>query len=232
MAIDPLSDAKIVDSWHKNAAPWTNAVRGGQIASRKLCTDRAVVDAVLGCSPGSLIDVGCGEGWLCRALAERGVDVLGVDAVPELIDAARAGGGGEFRVMSYEAIIAGELDARADAVVCNFSLIGKESVEGLIGAAASLLNPGGKLVVQTLHPRTACGDGPYEDGWRQGSWAGFDGAFTDPAPWYFRTMQGWERLLADSGLRLAEVREPRIPGDGVTRGGEPVSVVFIASAAE
>jgi hypothetical protein len=25
MSIDPLSDAKIVDSWHRNAAPWTAA---------------------------------------------------------------------------------------------------------------------------------------------------------------------------------------------------------------
>ncbi len=230
MGIDPLSDAKIVDSWHKNAAPWTDAVREGRIASRKLCTDRAIVEAVMRCSPGSAIDVGCGEGWLCRTLAERGVEVLGVDAVPELIDAAQAGGGGEFRVVSYEEIIAGELNAQADAVVCNFSLLGKESVEGLIGVVPSLLNPGGSLVVQTLHPRTACGDGPYEDGWRAGSWAGFDEAFTDPAPWYFRTMEGWERLFAASGLQVAEVPEPRISGDGGPEGGEPVSVVFIACA--
>ena len=31
MSIDPLSDAKIVDSWRKNASPWTSAVRESQI---------------------------------------------------------------------------------------------------------------------------------------------------------------------------------------------------------
>ena len=34
MTSDPLSDARIVDSWGKNASPWTAAVRENQIASR------------------------------------------------------------------------------------------------------------------------------------------------------------------------------------------------------
>jgi len=57
MIVDPLSDAKIVDSWHKNAAPWTAAVRESQIESRKLVTDRAIVDAVLSRSPATALDI-------------------------------------------------------------------------------------------------------------------------------------------------------------------------------
>lgn len=68
MTIDPLSDAKILDAWRRNAAPWTAAVRGRQIESRRLMTDRAMVDAVLGRAPRSVLDLGCGEGWLARAL--------------------------------------------------------------------------------------------------------------------------------------------------------------------
>src|SRR5277367_2761973 len=84
MIIDPLSDAKIIDSWNKNARPWTTAVRLGQIASRRLVTDQAIVEAAMAGSPRSMLDLGCGEGWLCRALAARGVNVMGVDVVPEL----------------------------------------------------------------------------------------------------------------------------------------------------
>jgi hypothetical protein len=41
--IDPLSDEKIVDSWHTNATPWTSAVpRDQRIESRRLVTDRAL----------------------------------------------------------------------------------------------------------------------------------------------------------------------------------------------
>ena len=220
---DHLSDDRIIESWRKNAAPWTTAVRDGQIESRRLCTDRAIVDAIDSCSPRSLIDVGCGEGWLCRAFSERGCRVLGVDLVPELVAAAQQAGGGEFRVMPYDEIIAGAIQARADVVVCNFSLFGKEIVDGLVAAVPSLLADGGSFIVQTLHPPTAVGDGPYEDGWREGSWDGFDPAFTDPAPWYFRTIGGWVRLLTASGLRLRELREPRRPDSGA-----PASMILIA----
>lgn len=223
MSTDPLSEARIVDSWHKNASPWTAAVRGNQIESRRVVTDRAIVDAVLSRSPASALDVGCGEGWLVRALAKHGVRVIGVDVVPALIEQAKLAGGGEFRVASYEGIAAGELAVRVDVAVANFSLIGKESVENLLHRAPALLNPRGALVIQTLHPVVACGDLPYEDGWRLGSWAGFSDDFSDPAPWYFRTTESWVKLLADSGLRLLESREPLNPTSG-----KPASVIFIA----
>jgi 2-polyprenyl-3-methyl-5-hydroxy-6-metoxy-1,4-benzoquinol methylase len=223
MISDPLSDARIVDSWRKNASPWTTAVRENQIASRALVTNKAIVDAVLSRSPRTVLDIGCGEGWLARALAEHGVSAVGVDVVPALIEQARKAGGGEFRISSYEDIAAGRLDVSVDLVVANFSLIGKESVEGVIRRAPSLLNSGGSLVIQTLHPVASCGDESYADGWRTGSWAGFSEEFSDPAPWYFRTMESWETLLADSGFRILETREPVHPETG-----KPASVIFIA----
>jgi 2-polyprenyl-3-methyl-5-hydroxy-6-metoxy-1,4-benzoquinol methylase len=221
--IDPLSDAKIIDSWHANAAPWTGAVRDGQIESRTLVTDQAILSAVLSRAPRSALDLGCGEGWLVRALAALGVQAAGVDVVPALIDAATLAGGGDFRVASFEDIAAGVLRLTTDVVVANFALLGKESVERVIQHVPALLNAGGALVVQTLHPIVACGDNAYEDGWRAGTWAGFSANFTDPAPWYFRTIQSWIELFTTGGLRLREIREPVHP---VTR--KPASIIFIA----
>jgi 2-polyprenyl-3-methyl-5-hydroxy-6-metoxy-1,4-benzoquinol methylase len=219
-----LSDEKIVESWQRNAAPWTDAVRERKIESRKLVTDAAILDAVRSLAPGAVLDIGCGEGWLARALAQEGVQVTGVDVVPALIDAASRSGGGDFRVASYEMIAAGELKlAPVDVVVANFSLIGKESVDDLIAAMPKLLVPGGALVIQTLHPVVATGDMPYADGWRRGSWAGFSDDFSDPAPWYFRTTETWVKLLRDSGLRIAEIREPLHPTSQ-----RPASIIFIA----
>jgi 2-polyprenyl-3-methyl-5-hydroxy-6-metoxy-1,4-benzoquinol methylase len=221
--MDPLSDAKVVDSWRKNAAPWTTAVRERQIESRRLVTDAAIVQAVLSVAPRRVLDVGCGEGWLARALAEQGIQVTGVDVVPELIQRARQTGGADYRVMSYEELAAGTLPDRFDAVVANFALIGAEAVDALVASVPRLLAPGGALIIQTLHPVVANGDLPYKDGWRPGSWAGFNSEFTDPAPWYFRTMESWEKLIGDSGLRLQQRLEPLNP---VT--GKPASVIFIA----
>jgi 2-polyprenyl-3-methyl-5-hydroxy-6-metoxy-1,4-benzoquinol methylase len=223
MNLDPLSDSKIIDSWRHNASPWTQAVRAREIESRRLVTDQAIVDAVLACKPRTVIDLGCGEGWLALALQQRGIGVTAVDVVPELVAAAKQAGVIDGRVQSYEEIATGQLKASADVVVCNFSLLGKESVEGLLRIMPTLLEADGSLLVQTLHPLVSCGDLPYVDGWRTGSWAGFGPAFTDAPPWYFRTLQAWVELMRGSGLVLRALQEPLDP-----RTGKPASVIFHA----
>jgi 2-polyprenyl-3-methyl-5-hydroxy-6-metoxy-1,4-benzoquinol methylase len=223
--MDKFSDAKIVDSWHKNAVPWTTAVRESQIESRKLITDRQVVEAILSSSPKSVLDLGCGEGWLTRELSARGIQSIGVDAIPALIESAKRTGTEDFRSLSYEQIAVGKLDISVDAIACNFSLFGKESVEQLFRAIPSLLNLDGVFIVQTLHPMMACGELPYRDGWREGSWDGFNSDFTDPAPWYFRTLANWIDLFIESGLNVIKIYEPIHP---ITQ--QPASILFIAQS--
>ncbi|MDD5580291.1 MAG: methyltransferase domain-containing protein [Methylobacter sp.] len=223
---DQRIDAKIISSWRKNAIPWTVTVREGQIESRKLITDQAIVNAVLSRSPHSVLDMGCGEGWLARELAAREIKVAGIDVVPDLIEQARMGGGGDFQVLSHEELADGKLKVRVDLIVCNFALFGKQSVDGLFKVMPSLLNAQGSLIIQTLHPLMACGNFPYLDGWRTGSWAGFSADFTDPAPWYFRTLESWVKLFLNNGFRLLDMREPVYP---LTR--QPASVIFIAEKA-
>lgn len=217
------SDEKIVEAWEKNASQWAVAVRDGRIESRSLVTNKAIVDAVLSRSPASVLDLGCGEGWLVRELAGRVERAVGADVAASLVEKARAAGSGEFLVESYEAIAGGAIEGSFDAVVCNFSLLGKGSVDGLFRAVPSLLNRGGMLVVQTLHPVVACGDLPYRDGWRDGSWDGLDVGLVEPAPWYFRTLESWVALFLGSGFRLLEMREPIHPATH-----RPVSVIFVA----
>lgn len=219
------NETKIVDSWHKNAAQWTAAVRGGHIESRSLVTDGAIVEAVLRHTPESVLDIGCGEGWLCRQLAPAVANRVGIDAVADLIERARAGGGGQFHVASYDALSKRAITGQFDVLVCNFSLIGKASVAALFNAVPSYLKPGGAFVVQTLHPVFA-NDGQYIDGWRAGSWAGFDPGFTDPAPWYFRTLESWAALFSANGLALREIREPIHP-----KTQKPASIIFTGVAA-
>jgi SAM-dependent methyltransferase len=214
------TDAAVIDSWSRNGDPWTAAVRGGEIESRVLVTNAAIVDAVRARAPRTGVDLGCGEGWLLRALPE--VEMVGVDAIAGLVEQARAAGGGEFRQLSYEQVAAGQLALAVDVAVCNFSLIGDEAVRGLFRAAPSYLRRGGHLIVQTVHPLTACGDAPYADGWREGSWAGFSSDFADAPPWYFRTVSSWIGLFVDHGLQLVEMREPVHP-----RTGKPVSLILV-----
>ena len=225
--VPALSDEKIVASWHKNAGPWTSAVRDEQIESRKLVTNEAIESAVLSRSPQSVIDIGCGEGWLARRLADRGIQVLGTDVVPGLISAAMHDARCRFEVISYEAIAKGAITEKFDLAVCNFSLLGKESVDDLVKALPGLINRRGALVIQTIHPVIGTGEQPYVDGWREGSWAGFSSDFSDPAPWYFRTLETWVALLTTNGFGIEEIREPVNP-----KTGKPASVILIAKNLE
>jgi 2-polyprenyl-3-methyl-5-hydroxy-6-metoxy-1,4-benzoquinol methylase len=212
----------IVRSWHTNAEPWSRAVRSGSIASRRLATDRAVIEAVTSLGVKRVLDVGCGEGWLTRALNAHGLWAIGIDGVPALIAQARELGG-EFHIVDYQDLAAGDLPlGRFEAAVCNFSLLGDESVRGLLAALPERLIAGGRLVIQTLHPKSACGDLPYEDGWRSGSWQGCGEDFLDPPPWYFRTLESWHELIERSGFLLEEQREPALPGTSM-----PASVIFM-----
>jgi carbohydrate kinase (thermoresistant glucokinase family) len=216
----------ILRSWQSNAAPWARAIQEGRIASRTQVTNRGIVDAVRELSVRRVLDIGCGEGWLARALSLEGIAVTGVDAVDSLIAEARRLGGGTFAVQSYLELAEGRFDqGNFDAAVCNFSLLGEESVENLCRSVPRYLAPSAHLVIQTLHPVAACGGEPYQDGWRAGSWQGFGPGFGDPAPWYFRTLGSWLALLERCGYRLVGCREPTAPGAAA-----PASIIFVARA--
>lgn len=209
-----LSDKKIIDSWGKNAVPWAKAIQEKQIESRKLVTDKAIINAVSSFPCCKVLDIGCGEGWLVRELSFRGFSVTGIDAVNELVDTAVKHGYGDFHVLEYENISSKTLSNKYDIAVCNFSLLGKESVEHIFNVLPEILNDRGLFIIQTLHPHTCCGDIPYIDGWRKGSWSGFSDEFTDPAPWYYRTLESWFDLYISSGLKLSKIEEPINPQTG------------------
>lgn len=218
-----FSDKKILQSWHENAKEWVKVIDRAAIPSRELITNQAIIDAILAHSPTSVLDVGCGEGWLARVLAAKGIEVWGIDAVPELIAEAknRSEGRQQFMTASYEDLDTETLPQKFDLVVCNFSLIGETATKTFIQKTGTLLNPGGHLLVQTLHPLVSCGEQSYIDSWRPGSWAGIDGNFKEAAPWYFRTTSSWVELFMQNGLALVSLKEPLNPATG-----KPASLIL------
>ena len=282
---------QLARSWQANAVPWTNAVRGQVIASRRLGTDKAILQAIRERRPRTLLDVGCGEGWLIRTVATDGVDATGIDASDLLIEHARAGGGGRFMVCSYADVTENpeKVGADYDVIVLNFAIFEEES-RPLLRALATRLSAGGVLIIQTVHPwsdtrspsdtepqrdtmtqsdtetqrdtASQCDTAtppdtatpldtatqrntstqrdtatqrnpttqrkpttqPYENGWRTESFAGMDD-FSEPMPWYFRTMASWVDLLSSSGYRIEQLREPLHPDSGI-----PMSLLLIGSA--
>lgn len=202
-------DARISQSWLDNADAWVSAVREGQIPSRRAGTDAAIVEAVMAESPARVLDAGCGEGWLARALAGRGLEVTGFDGSAELIRRARELGGAVFLEVGYRDLMAAPASVGHDfdVVVFNFSLFAEDIVP-ILAAARRTLRAGGRLLIQTVHPFHDACDAPYVDGWREESFATMSDAFRTPMPWYFRTLQTWLHSVSSAGYQIAGIREP------------------------
>jgi len=217
------TDKDIIESWKKNVSSWVKAIAREEISSRIEVTNKAILDAVKKYKPTNLLDVGCGEGWLIRELSKAGIDCLGIDAIPEFAEYVNKSGG-RFKLLPYEEFGPTAFDQGFDVIVCNFSLLGKESVEMVIEQSTAVLNPEGALIVQTVHPVEASNKINYVDGWRPGSWEDFDDGFVDPAPWYFRTLESWQNLFVKAGFKSLAFNEPFHP-----KSGKRVSVIFEAS---
>lgn len=98
--------------------------------------------------PGELIvDLGCGDGALTRRIMERGARVIGLDASPEMVEAARAHGVDAF-VADAQAL---DLDAQAgrfgqfDAAFSNAALHWMLDPDAVASGVFSLLRPGGRF---------------------------------------------------------------------------------------
>lgn len=179
---------------------------------------------MLGRQPERVLDLGCGEGWLLRALAKRGIDAVGVDGDPTLVEAARAAGAAQVHLASYQALAQAQVDIGRDynLICANFALLHQDIIP-LLGAMNALLAPGGALVIQPLHPWTAAA-GDYQDGWRQETFAGFQGQW-HPMPWYLRTLSSWINALDMAGFRLIALQEPQHPQNPL-----PQSLLLVAES--
>lgn len=215
-------EQKIISSYQLNADAWTEIIAKEGIKSRQLVTNKAIVDAVLSHQPVDVLDVGCGEGWLVRALIDQSINATGIDGVEALVNSARKRGKGIFEICQYEDIEqCPALAPSFDVIVCNFALLGEQSTQDLLSACANKLVLGkGRLLIQTLHPLLV-NSSPYFTGWKEGSWAGFPDTFTEPPDWYFRTLEDWLAVFSDAGLVLLGINEPRHP-----QTGEPASIIF------
>ncbi|MFA6133200.1 MAG: pseudouridine synthase [Phycisphaerae bacterium] len=110
-----------------------------------------------------VLDVACGEGVLCRRLAELGVECVGVDASEQLVAAAQrltqSHPGktpprflvGDARCLEQRPELAGQKGS-FDAAVCVLALMNIDPFEPVLRGVAAMLKPGGTFTVVIMHP--------------------------------------------------------------------------------
>jgi SAM-dependent methyltransferase len=174
------------------------------------------------------LELGCGEGRVCRDLAARGHRVVGLDAAPALLAAAReADPDGEYVLADAAAVPFA--DGEFDLVVAYNSLMDIDDMQGAVCEAARVLEPGGRICFCVTHPLADAGrfteraaDAPFV---MRGSYFGrrpFEGTFERDE--LTITFRGWAYALEDyaealerAGFLLEALREPPVPDEDVAR---------------
>ena len=91
-----------------------------------------------------ILDLGCGDGVLSTELALTGAQLIGVDASPELVIAARARGL-DARVMDGHALA---FEGGFDAVFSNAALHWMREPDRVLAGVRRALKPGGRFVAE------------------------------------------------------------------------------------
>lgn len=122
---------------------------------------------MLAANPGErIIDVACGQGVLCRLLAQKGILTTGVDASSQLIKLARQRAESMKLPGDYLVADARDLSRLAagsfDGAACVLAIQNIHPIRPVFDSATRILKEAGRFVVVMMHP---CFRGPKETSW-------------------------------------------------------------------
>jgi len=144
-----------------------------------------------------ILDLGCGDGALTVKLAAAGADVIGVDASPNFIDAAKALGL-DAQLMDGHALT---FDSEFDAVFSNAALHWMTRPGDVVDGVWRALKPGGRFVAEFGgHTNVAAILTALTAVERA---RGGDPALT--RPWYFPTPAAYQALLEEQGFTVKQI---------------------------
>ncbi|NPV23773.1 class I SAM-dependent methyltransferase [Bradyrhizobium aeschynomenes] len=179
--------------------------------------------------PGELtLDIGCGEGRLSRQLKSGGHRVIGLDASPSLIAAARQSDP-TIAVIRADAASLPLADACADLAIAFMSLQDVDAMPAAVREAARVLQPGGRLCMAIVHPLNSAGrfaglaaDAPFViQGSYLDSFTYSDPVERDGLSMTFhsahRPLQSYFAALEQAGFLIEALREPSTPEAIITR---------------
>lgn len=229
-----MNDAAVRQYWEENARAWTLLVRAGYDVCRNQQTSPAFFELLPDVTRLAGLDIGCGEGYNTRKLAERGARMVALDVAATFVQAARDyEPSDDIRYLQASALNLPFASESFDFVTAFMSLMDVAGPETVLPEVARVLKPGGFLQFSILHPcfspmhrrlvRNESGrpvaievaryfdrvNGEIER-WIFNAAPPEAKAGLDPfqTPRFHRTLADWLNALTDSGLSVERCVEP------------------------
>jgi len=226
-------------AWNSAAEAWDDFVESGKDYYRHEIHGPALLAVCEPLAGLHVLDLGCGQGHFTRQLAQRGAQAVGVDISEELLTfaqqhEAKEPVGIEYHLMNATDIAAHFAAGSFDLVTACFSLHDMANPAIALKSAYRVLKAGGHMAVAGPHP---CTDTPYRE-WEINA-DGSKGALkidryfdSGPAvlhwnmkrliqhwdaPYWRRTLSEWSTMIADAGLVIRRLHEPRATRKQVQR---------------
>jgi 2-polyprenyl-3-methyl-5-hydroxy-6-metoxy-1,4-benzoquinol methylase len=222
--MDPATD------WDRGADAWSEFVRSGADYYRLLVHGPALLEACLPVEELKVLDLGCGEGYFARCIAEAGGEVVGIDISTEQIKHASAKEADAPQGITYRVMDAGRIadtwTKEFDLVTACMSLHDMADVPAALENTAGVLKSIGRLVFSVPHPgtdtvvreweRDSAGrkralkiDRYFDTGEGAMHWNMARLKYHWSTPHWRRTLEEWSALLAEAGFLIVRLLEPR-----------------------
>ena len=178
----------------------------------------------------SILDAGCGTGYLCRLFARRGARVTGIEPAEALYAYAVERENLEplgIRYIQEDLCRFSPGTPAFDLVVANMVLMDIPNYRLAMRNCLAALKPGGQFIFSLLHPCFDEVDGrDFEKGYRAKGYVRIDeylGEFTVQQKvgcYFHRPLSDYLNLVIEEGCTIRKVVEPTLSPEGVEALGE------------
>lgn len=212
-----------MNGWDESASAWIKDMGENGDNGRQFILDPALKILIEGRGFKNALDIGCGEGRMCRYLETQGIETIGIDPTTKLLAHARELDNKGQYIEAYAENLPFK-DNQFDLVLSCMSLIDIPDYKNAIKEMVRVLKPMGSLLVANLSPMNTAGAGL---GWqfdenRKTTHYAIDNYMKERCAWeewrgikilnHHRPLSAYMKCFLESGLTLKHFEEPTPTG--------------------